>query len=215
MAKKQAAAERLARKEANAKICRASQELRKQHKLFHTAFFKANPTSKRQIKKLQWRQNHVLRIIQQFKRLDKLQLKVEKNIEEDHERLRMLLREIDQLKIKLGDPEKEAKLKYAAIPNGGVGDGTMSKRAKKRAAAQAKALPALTNGGVGDGTLNLRKDYAKGKAGGKGKSDDMHNGVPICYNWNRGAPCKQVPCRFAHVCLICKTEDHQIGRAHV
>ena len=111
------------------------------------------------------------------------------------------------------EAEREAKQKYGALLNGGVGDGTLSKRAKKRAAqaaAQARTLPALQNGGVGDGTINMRGDYnrGKGKAGGKGKSDDTHNGVPICYNWNRGAPCKQDPCRFAHVCLICKKEDH-------
>jgi hypothetical protein len=52
--------------------------------------------------------------------------------------------------------------------------------------------------------------YSKGKekGKGKGKGSDMHDGVPICYNWNRGVACKKDPCQFAHVCLICKSSDH-------
>ena len=70
---------------------------------------------------------------------------------------------------------------------------------------------ALQNGGVGDGSaapaggLDLVGAFSKGK--GKGK--DQHEGKPICYNWNRGAPCRKgAACTFAHVCLICKKEDH-------
>ena len=45
-------------------------------------------------------------------------------------------------------------------------------------------------------------------AKGKGKGKDMHEGVPICYNWNKGIACKRTPSLFAHVCLICKSEEH-------
>ena len=102
--------------------------------------------------------------------------------------------------------EKDAKQKYALM-NGGVGDG-QSKRAKKGANQQAyqqnRNTLALQNGGVGDGAINLSRDWAKGKGKGKTKSDDRHEGVPICYNYNRGVPCKNTPCGFAHVCLVCK-----------
>ena len=98
--------------------------------------------------------------------------------------------------------EKEAKLKYALM-NGGVGD--QSKRAKKRANQQQQQL-ALQNGGKGDGSKG------KGK-GGKTKSDDMHEGVPICYNYNRCVACKKTPCGFAHVCLVCKKAHPKKGSA--
>ena len=92
--------------------------------------------------------------------------------------------------------EKEAKQKYAAIMNGGAGDG-QSNRAKKRAKQQAqlqnRSTLALQNGGVGDGSINLGRDFAKGKGKGKAKSDDRHEGVPICYNYNKGAPCRNTP----------------------
>ena len=98
----------------------------------------------------------------------------------------------------------------------------MSPRAKKRA--KAKAAKALKNGGVGDGgpdyprlqiqnggvsdgsPMGAGKGGAKGLGKGKG---DTFEGKPICYNWNRGAPCKDgANCQMAHVCLICKKPDH-------
>ena len=102
----------------------------------------------------------------------------------------------------------------------GNGAQPMSAKAKKKAAAKARAAAAaqlaitapsgilpIENGGVGD-SLNLVGAYGKGKSKGKGKGDDTHNGVPICYNWNRGAPCRKgAGCTYAHVCLICKA-DH-------
>ena len=103
------------------------------------------------------------------------------------------------------EAEREAKRKYAALLNAGGGDNP-SRRQRKRANQLAnRATLAIQNGGVGDGTVNLTGAFAKGK--GKGNKD-THEGVPICYNWNRGAPCKNNPCQFAHVCLICKKKDH-------
>ena len=89
--------------------------------------------------------------------------------------------------------KKRAKAKAAkAIKNGGVGDGEVDY----------PRLP-LQNGGKGDGTS---KGSAKGLGKGKG---DTFEGKPICYNWNRGAPCKDgANCQMAHVCLICKKSDH-------
>ena len=85
----------------------------------------------------------------------------------------------------------------------------LSKNAKKKANKRAKAIGngqqvlQIQNGGVGDGTTQ------KGKAKGKGKSDDLFEGKPICYNWNKGKDCtKGAACTFAHVCLICKKPDH-------
>ena len=84
----------------------------------------------------------------------------------------------------------------------------MSARAKKRARQNAKKPLMLLNGGVQDGTASgSAGGPGKGKSKGKTKGDDTHDGKPICYNWNRGAPCKQNPCPWAHVCLICK-KDH-------
>ena len=103
------------------------------------------------------------------------------------------------------EAEREIKKRYALADTPPTG---ISNRAKKKMDAQQRRL-ALTNGGVGDGT-SLVAAYSKGKekGKGKGKGSDMHEGVPICYNWNRGAPCKKDPCQFAHVCLICKSADH-------
>ena len=48
------------------------------------------------------------------------------------------------------------------------------------------------------------------KGGGKG-GKDMHNGKPICYNWNKGAPCTRTPCGYAHVCIVCKGTQPKIS----
>ena len=107
------------------------------------------------------------------------------------------------------EAEKNAAMR--AIGNGAPG-GQISNRAKKRAAAQAKQQLALQNGGVGDGTAGVGTRGAQfmtqALAKGKGKGKDMHEGTPICYNWNKGVACKRTPCLFAHVCLICKSEEH-------
>lgn len=31
-----------------------------------------------------------------------------------------------------------------------------------------------------------------------------HQDKGACFNWNRGAPCSQTPCKFSHVCSECK-----------
>ena len=82
----------------------------------------------------------------------------------------------------------------------------LSARAKKRARQKATrdGPLAIQNGGVGDGIASS----SKGKGKSKGKSDDRFEGTPICYNWNRGAPCNQSPCDFAHVCFICHDKSH-------
>ena len=101
--------------------------------------------------------------------------------------------------------EKAVRLQLGNAATGGI----VSPSAKKRARKQRQQL-ALQNGGVGDGSaapaggLDLVGAFGKGK--GKGK--DQHEGKPICYNWNRGAPCKSSPCTMAHVCLICKSPEH-------
>ena len=90
-----------------------------------------------------------------------------------------------------------------ALQNGGVGDGSDG------------GFPRLQNQG-GTDPPGGGKGAGKGAGKGTGKGRDTHNGCAICYNWNRGAPCKQSPCPMAHVCLICKKDhpkkDH--GRAN-
>ena len=120
---------------------------------------------------------------------------------------------------------KELKRSYGlmSLPySGGAQPPQLSARAAKKAR-RAQTL-ALQNGGVGDGSDNgfprLPGGGAQGPPGGgkgadkgKGKGRDTHNGMAICYNWNRGAPCKQIPCPMAHVCLVCKKDppkkDHR------
>ena len=104
--------------------------------------------------------------------------------------------------------EREAKRKLA-LANGG-GGANLSKRQKKKQQAlenQARTL-ALQNGGVGDGSGAAppppRAAGARPEKGrGKGKNRDTFEGKPICYNWNRNAACKVMPCTFAHVCVVC------------
>ena len=112
-----------------------------------------------------------------------------------------------------GERAAANKNKRLALGNGsatGTDNSTLSARAKKRARQKANkdgAVPlALQNGGVGDGTSGTS---SKGKGKGKGKENDrLPDGTQICFNWNRGAPCKATPCPFAHVCLICHKTDH-------
>ena len=83
--------------------------------------------------------------------------------------------------------------------------------AQKRAKATAKRPLAILDGSVNDGA-SRSAGPAKGKGKGAGKSansDETFEGKPICYNWNRGVPCKAgEACTYAHVCLICKKADH-------
>ena len=112
--------------------------------------------------------------------------------------------------------EEVAKLKRAG--HGHIEDAPLSKRAKKRANAQRNAL-ALTNGGVGDGTGGPppqpdypRKGQGKGDKGKKGKgkgNNNMPDGRPICFNWNKGLPCKSQTCTMAHACLTCHGDHRQ------
>ena len=109
-----------------------------------------------------------------------------------------------------------AKFKRASQTHSG--DAPLSKRAKKRANAQRNVL-ALTNGGVGDGTGGQppqpnypRKGAGNGDKGrnGKGKgNNNMPDGRPICFNWNKGLPCKNPSCTMAHACLICHGDHRQ------
>ena len=110
--------------------------------------------------------------------------------------------------------EEVAKLKRAG--QGCIEDAPPSKRARKRANAQRNAL-ALTNGGVGDGTGGLppqpiypRKGEGKGGKKGKGKgNNNMPDGRPICFNWNKGLPYKSQTCTMAHVCVTCHVDHRQ------
>ena len=119
------------------------------------------------------------------------------------------------------EAEREAKRKFSLMSianSGGPPAGQISARAKKKARQLANRNLALQNGGDRDGSdggfprlmnvpANVPPPPNGGKATGKG-GRDSHNGKPICYNWNRGAPCKQQNCPMAHVCLICKG-DHK------
>ena len=118
------------------------------------------------------------------------------------------------------EAERDLKRKFGLSQTygGGPSDGQLSARAKKKARQTANRTLALQNGGVGDGTdggfprlQNGQPPPPRGPGQrpdkGKGKGRDTHEGKAICYNWNRGAPCKQSPCPMAHVCLLCKA-DH-------
>jgi hypothetical protein len=112
--------------------------------------------------------------------------------------------------------EEREKLKRAG--HGRIEDAPQSKRAKKRANAQRNSLP-ITNGGVGDGTGGPppqpdypRKGQGKGDKGKKGAgkgNNSMPDGKPICFNWNKGTPCKSQTCTMAHVCLTCHGDHRQ------
>ena len=106
--------------------------------------------------------------------------------------------------------ERDLKRKYAqlALPPGVVappqgGLDHLSARAKKRAKAKANRALALTNGGVGDGTGGGGSSASggpggdKGKGKGKGKGNRTDDGKPICFNWNKGLPCKSSKCSTA------------------
>ena len=120
------------------------------------------------------------------------------------------------------EAERDLKRKFGLSQTygGGPSDGQLSARAKKKARQTANRTLALQNGGVGDGSdggfPRLRNvqppppqhpGQRPDKGKGKGKGRDTHEGKAICYNWNRGAPCKQASCPMAHVCLLCKG-DH-------
>ena len=112
--------------------------------------------------------------------------------------------------------EEVAKLKRQK--RGRLENGQESKRAKKKANANRNAL-ALANGGVGDGSGGAppqpnypRKGDGKGDKGKKGKgkgNNNMPDGRPICFNWNKGTPCKSSSCTMAHARLICHGDHRQ------
>ena len=119
------------------------------------------------------------------------------------------------------EAERDVKRKYNLLALTDAPAGQLSARAKKKARQQANRHLALQNGGVGDGSdggfprlqtvappPNAHPAARPGKGAGKDRRDSF-NGKPICYNWNKGAPCKQNPCPMAHVCLICNKEHRK------
>ena len=117
------------------------------------------------------------------------------------------------------EAEATAKRKFnqLMLGNTGIPGQGLGKKARQKANQAARAL-AIGNGGVGDSQPNgagyprlqgggsgSQKGAGKGTGKGKkGKEDTRFEGKPICFNWNRGAPCKSGPsCTMAHVCLKC------------
>ena len=118
-------------------------------------------------------------------------------------------RAIDNTVLSKGAIKKiKQQAKLAALKDGPA----ISKRAKK-AAAKARTQLAIQNGGNGDGAAPPPTGGGARPAKGIGRGKDMFNGKPICYNWNRNAPCKQSPCNFAHVCLVCQA-NHRKCEGH-